>query len=406
VYLASREFATAEVLCHLNSLSPENIMAALSNLLTRPGRTLTAFTGSLISSSVELGERQLNLGLAPGSVTHEHILQALRIGGYNSTSYLALEPDKRHFVHSTTAAVTAYALFNRVAIAAGEPICSPAELPAAIDEFLTFNRQNRWRSLFFEVTEPVVPHLKERGFQFLKLGEEPFFDLERFTLKGNKMANVRSSGNTARNRGVTVREYSPLSREAVSINPQLEAISRQWLAGRGVGELSFTLGSLSLSHPGDRRYFVAEREGQVIGFLTYTPIYARDGVYLDLMRRASETPPGTMDLLLTESFRLLKEAGVKWATMGMSPLANVENSAIEQNDRFAWLLHQIYQRGQAVYNFKQLHDFKQKFQPHCWESKYLAYQKLSFPELDAIIQAVQGQSIGQIVWALMNQPLF
>ncbi|UBF25708.1 DUF2156 domain-containing protein [Kovacikia minuta CCNUW1] len=326
--------------------------------------------------------------------------------GYNSTSYLALESDKQHFLHQETTAVTAYAVFNRVAIAAGEPICPAAEMPTAIDEFLAFSHQNRWHPLFFEVTEPIVPHLKQRGFQFLKLGEEPFFDLERFTLKGNKMANVRSSGNTARNRGVTVREYFPLTWEAASINPQLEEISRQWLEGRGVGELSFTLGSLSLAQPGARRYFIAEREGKVIGFLTYTPIYAREGAYLDLMRRAAETPPGTMDLLLTESFRLLKESGVKWATMGMSPLANVENSAVDQSDRLAWLLAQVYQRGQRLYNFKQLHDFKHKFQPHQWESKYLAYQRLSLPEVDAIIQAVQGQSIGQIVWTLMNQPLF
>ncbi len=163
---------------------------------------------------------------------------------------------------------------------------------------------------------------------------------------------------------------------------------------------------MSLSNPGDRRYFIAERENQVIGFLTYTPVYARQGVYLDLMRRGPETPPGTMDLLLTESFRLLRESGVRWATMGMSPLANVANSSISQSDRLAWLLNQIYQHGKAVYSFKQLHDFKQKFQPHLWESKYLAYQRLSFPELDAIIQAVQGQSIGEIAWGLMNQPLF
>lgn len=344
--------------------------------------------------------------MLPGSMGYESLQQVLGASGYNSTSYLALEADKQHFLHGKAEAVTAYAVFDRVAITAGEPICAHSELPTAIDEFLDFAAQRRWWPLFFEVTEPVVPHLQARGFQLLKLGEEPFFELEQFALRGNKMANVRSSGNTARNRGVTVREYFPLAREGMMINPRLETISQQWLQGRGMGELSFTLGTLSLSHPGDRRYFIAEQAGQVIGFLTYTPIYARQGVYLDLMRRVEETPPGTMDLLLTESFRFLKESGVQWVTLGMSPLANVQTSTVQQNDRLAWMLHQLYERGQKFYNFKKLHDFKQKFHPHHWESKYLAYQRLSFPELDAIIQAVQGQSIGQIVWALMNQPIF
>lgn len=382
-------------------------MAVLSNILARPSQSLSALSNLLLDLSAEKRlEQALQPALLPGSVLNEKLCQLLSTYGYNSTSYLALESDKRHFFHAQTSAVTAYATFNRVAIAAGEPICAHAELPVALHEYIDFAHQNRWQPLFFEVTEPAVPHLHELGFHLLKLGEEPFFDLEKFTLKGNKMANVRSSGNTARNRGVTVREYLPLSRESTSINPQLEAISQQWLEGRGVGELSFTLGSLSLDHPRDRRYFIAEHEGQVIGFLTYTPVYARDGVYLDLMRRVSKTPPGTMDLLLTESFRLLKESGVRWATMGMSPLANVQNSTVEQSDRLAWLLNQLYQHGQAVYNFKHLHDFKQKFQPHHWESKYLAYRHLGFAELDGIIQAVQGQSIGQIAWSFLNQPIF
>jgi len=383
-------------------------MPAFPNLLVRQSRSLATFTNSLLASmpGLGIGQEDVQYPSFPSSTTYGYIQQVLCAAGYNSTSYLALESDKQHFIHPRTSAVTAYAVFNRVAIAAGEPICSQAELPVAIDEFLSFTHQNRWKPLFFEVTEPVVPHLRQYGFHFLKLGEEPFFDLDRFTLKGNKMANVRSSGNTARNRGVTVREYTPLSWEAATINPQMEAISQQWLQGKGIGELAFTLGSLSLDHPGDRRYFIAEHEQRVIGFLTYTPVYARQGYYLDLMRRCNDTPPGTMDLLLTESFRLLQASGAKCVTMGMSPLANVQTSTVEQSDRLAWALQQMYERGQKFYNFKRLREFKQKFQPHVWESKYLAYQTLSFSELDAIIQAVQQQSIGQIVWALMNQPLF
>jgi phosphatidylglycerol lysyltransferase len=247
--------------------------------------------------------------------------------------------------------------------------------------------------------------LQQHGFRFLKLGEEPFFELDKFTLKGNRMSNVRSSGNTARRRGVTVREYYPTDPEALLINPQLEAISLQWLEKRGISELSFTLGTLSLEQPRERRYFIAEHANQVVAFLTYTPIAARQGVYLDLMRRAENTPTGTMDLLLSESFQLLRETGVKLVTMGMSPLANIQNSSVEQSKHLASLLHQFSTQGKSFYNFQQMHDFKRKFKPHFWESKYLAYHHLGFRELDAILQALLHQSIGKLVWWVLNQPI-
>ena len=335
----------------------------------------------------------------------ETLYAILSTYGFNSTSYLTLEADKRHFFHHIVPAVTAYAQFNRVAIAAGEPICPRRLLGTALDEFLDFTQQHSLTPLFFEVTEPAVPVLQQRGFRFLKLGEEPFFELDRFTLKGNKMANVRSSGNTARRRGVTVRQYYPTSPDAVLINPQMEAISRQWLATRGSSELSFTLGTLSLDRPGDRWYFIAEHANQVIAFLTYTPIYARQGVYLDLMRRAEDTPPGTMDLLLSESFQMLGKAGVKLVTMGMSPLANVQDSPVEQSKHLAWLLDQFSVRGKKFYNFQQMHEFKRKFGPHFWESKYLAYRHLGVRELDAILQALLHQNITGLVWWSLNQPI-
>ncbi|MBW4623023.1 MAG: DUF2156 domain-containing protein [Cyanosarcina radialis HA8281-LM2] len=340
------------------------------------------------------------------SVAYETIHTLLRGYGFNSTSYLALESDKRHFFHRWVPAVTAYAQFNRVAIAAGEPICPRQCLDAAIAEFIASAESNGLEPLFFEVTEPVVPLLKPRGFRFLKLGEEPFFELDKFTLKGNKMANVRSSGITARKRGVTVREYYPTAPESVSINRQLEAISHQWLTTRGMQELSFTLGTLSLEQPGERRYFIAECEGEAIAFLTYTPIYSRHGVYLDLMRRLDSTPTGTMDLLLSESFRLLQASGIELVTMGMSPLANVQNSSVEQSKRLAWLLNQFSIRGKELYRYQQMHDFKSKFHPHFWESKYLAYRNLGWQELDAILQALLRQSIGSLVWQFLNQPIF
>ena len=381
-------------------------MTAISGTITRRSRSLIRWKTRLSETAPARWTVELAPAPKPDSHSFQYIEKIVSSYGYNSTSYLALESDKKHFFHSAVAGVTACAEFNKVVITAGEPICPQNEMGRAVDEFLAFSASAGIQPIFFEVTEPVVPVLQSRGFRFLKLGEEPFFELDRFTLKGNKMANVRSSGNTARNRGVTVREYHPTSAEAVLINPQLEAISQDWLQTRGIGELSFTLGTLSLDKPGNRRYFIAEQNNRVVAFVTYTPVCARQGVYLDLMRRSESAPTGTMDLLLSESFLLLKSSGVKLATMGMSPLSNVKESEVEQSEKLAWILHEFSVRGDSVYHFKHLHDFKRKFQPHFWESKYLAYRHLGVRELDAILQALLRQSLGGLIWWALNQPIF
>jgi phosphatidylglycerol lysyltransferase len=319
------------------------------------------------------------------------VAQLLRAHGYNTTSYLALEADKRHYFNPDHTAALSYMLHHNITVVAGEPLCAPDRLTDFLTEYLQNCRQQHQQPLFFEVSETALPILQAQGFKFLKQGEEPFFQLSDFSLKGNRMSNVRSSAKTARNKGVTVRQIQPLREPEIC--QQLTDLDERWLALRGSERLRFTLGSLGLQNPGDRFYFVAECAGRVVAFVTYTPIYTRYGAYLDLMRREEDAPTGTMDLLLSESFRLLQENGVLIATMGLSPLADLSPSAVPQNPHLIKLCHWLYTNGETIYPFNSLYKFKAKFNPHWWERKYLAYRHLGPLELDAILTAITGQGL-------------
>ncbi|AGY57574.1 bifunctional lysylphosphatidylglycerol flippase/synthetase MprF [Gloeobacter kilaueensis] len=318
----------------------------------------------------------------------------LKEHGRNTTSYLMLEPDKQIFWSAAGDAAIAYLRAGSVAVVQGEPLCADEQLESVIAEFEAFCRRTRLRPLFFEVSEWTLPAFASRGYRFLKTGEEPFIELDTFTLAGNRMANVRSSASTARRRGVSVRLHDPLAPGSAWTNARLQEISDEWLAERGaLRELSFTLGTLSLANPGERRYFVAEQEGRAIAFLTFAPIYSRSGMYLDLMRRAADCPPGTMDLLLSEAFVQLAALGYERATMGMAPLANIEQAAWAQDARLVKLLCYAREHGAALYNFEALRRFKQKFCPQRWESKYLAYRRLGWAELNALCWALEGAGL-------------
>jgi phosphatidylglycerol lysyltransferase len=320
------------------------------------------------------------------------IAHLLKNYGCNTTSYLALEEDKEHYFSPSHDACISYVHHHKVSVVAGEPVCKSEVMDEVLDEYLSRCRNHQEYPIFFEVSESALTQLQRKGFHFLKTGEEPFFDLGQFSLKGNRMANVRSSANTAARKGVQVRQFRPLGPGAEAIAKQLKDIDQNWLYRRGIERLRFTLGSLSLDNPGDRLYFVAEQGGEVVAFVTYTPIYMRKGVYLDLMRRCDHAPTGTMDLLLTTSFRLLQEMGIEIVTMGMAPLVSNHYSAVPQNVYLTQLLQYLYQYGEKFYPFSSLYKFKAKFHPHWWESKYLAYQHLGIPEINALTFALVGKT--------------
>ena len=67
-----------------------------------------------------------------------------------------------------------------------------------------------------------------------------------------------------------------------------------------------------------------------------------------------------------------KEKGYEIFNMGMAPLANVGLSKYAfWNEKLAL---QFYENGQALYSFKGLRRFKEKFS-HNWEYKYIAYRR-------------------------------
>ncbi len=61
--------------------------------------------------------------------------------------------------------------------------------------------------------------------------------------------------------------------------------------------VALAAGELGLGDPGERRYFLVLKDDQVEAFVVCTPIYARNGICFDLMRRKEKTLRGTSQLL-------------------------------------------------------------------------------------------------------------
>jgi phosphatidylglycerol lysyltransferase len=150
----------------------------------------------------------------------------------------------------------------------------------------------------------------------------------------------------------------------------LRAVSDEWLAMKATAEKGFSLGFFDEEYVSRCPVAVLEQNGRVEAFanLWLGPQHVEASV--DLMRYRVEAPRDAMQGLFVHLFQWARDAGYQRFALGMAPLSGFEHSPVAPYwNRMARLL---YEHGEAIYNFRGLRAFKEKFDP-IWEPQYLAY---------------------------------
>ena len=298
--------------------------------------------------------------------------------GKNSISYFALSEEKAYFFSASRKTVISYVLEGNVAVVAGDPIGPDSELASAVQEFTEFCHEQDWTIVFWQVRDDLANLYRSVGLHLLKIGEDAVINTQTFTLKGGAMANVRTSAKRAEKEGLRIVFYSGQVQDSEQL-AQLEQISQSWLAQKGGSEMGFSMGRFDPD--GDPEQVTAlaiDNSNRVHAFVTFVPIYGRKGWGLDLLRRAGECAPGTMELLLARSVEYLKSCGAEMVSLGLAPLSNANNENVSFLDSgIDFLTHRFgnLNKSQSLFNFKK------KFQP-TWESRYLVFSHtLTLPKI-------------------------
>ncbi|HHE39253.1 MAG TPA: DUF2156 domain-containing protein [Candidatus Cloacimonetes bacterium] len=331
------------------------------------------------------------------------IKELLKRFGYHSQSYNILRNDKSYFYSSSGIdGVIAYVVRANVAMAAGDPVCDPSDIRNFVTEFKQFCKDQKWRCCFQSVTERSKDILAEMGFGMIKIGEEPIFDLEEFSLSGSKFRGLRKNINQAKKQGLSIVEYHPLLKREPEWEKEMEELSAIWQKFKGSGEFAFLIGEPALDNPQERKYFLALLDNKVEAFVVCTPVYTRNGIYFDVMRRQEKTPNGLPQLLFTESFRILKEQGYKMATLGTAPLSYEHTTDSDQSRIIKTALKLAFDRLGYFHRFKPLYKFKRQFGPTSWEGRYLAFSPSRFNPviLYALLKVYDPTSVTE---KLLNQ---
>jgi hypothetical protein len=304
-------------------------------------------------------------------MTREKLRELVERHGFNTNHFLTLYEGFEYF-ESPRGCVPFYER-GGAWVAAGEPLAARDEQLPLWEEFCQAARAQGKRGVCIPVAGDFVERARAKGFGSLMVGAEPLFDLERYPKSGQTWVSVvptakQLHGKGARVSRVDVKALAPEERA------RLDEVTAEWLASRKMEGLSFLNKVEPWTESASKKFFKIEHGGRMTAFVAAIPITARKGWYLvDVMRRQS-TEPGTTELLLLETMRLLKEEGAREVTFGVAPLAGLENAPEKQRlSKLGRALAWAYERGDQFYNFRTLHQYKLKFQPSRVESAYIVF---------------------------------
>ncbi|WP_326491754.1 DUF2156 domain-containing protein [Myxococcus stipitatus] len=297
-----------------------------------------------------------------GADERARVLELLRRFGWNATSFQVLQPGFHYWFSPSMEACVAYVDTGAAWVAAGAPITSPEWLGPVAAEFQAAARAAGRRACFF-ATEP---RFTERvPLSSLAIGEQPEWDPARWEAVVRGSRSLREQLRRARAHGVTVREppASVLEEAGHPVRRAVERLKERWLASRRMAPMGFLVQLRPDSFARERRVFVAEVGDVLVGVLLVSPVYAREGWFLQDLLRDPEAPNGTAETLVDAAMRAAAREGRRYVTLGLAPLAGPVRP---------WLrLARVC--GRPLFDFEGLRAFKAKFRPDAWVPLHLSY---------------------------------
>ncbi len=286
-------------------------------------------------------------------------LAMLRRHGYNATSFQVLEEGFRYWFDGDDACV-AFVDTGSAWVVAGAPITPTARLGEVARRFQDAAREEGRRVCYFAVEQRMVA---VNVGPSVAIGAQPVWDPSQWQATLAGAPSLREQLRRARAKGVTVRDatHAEISDPTSEARRSIDALIVRWLCSKGMAPMGFLVDVQPFAFAEERRYFLAERDGRVVGFLAAVPVYARGGwLFEDLLRDAT-APNGTTELLVDAGMRDPSIRASGYVTLGLAPL----------NGTVSPLLHTLGRLTRGLYDFGGLYRFKARLRPQRWEPIHL-----------------------------------
>ena len=320
------------------------------------------------------------------------VLELVRRHGYNATAFQTLEQGYDYFFHG--GGVVAYVDTGAAWVVAGAPIAPLDEIAVILAAFLDSARQADRRCCLF-ATEQRLLELSGPLLRSLRIGEQPIWDPQDWGDVLKQRSSLREQLRRARAKGVTVREVAPAELEVGSTREGIARLTERWLATRDMAPMEFLVRVELFTFTEDRRCFVAELGGRIVGVAGVVPVPLRQGWFIEDLVRDPAAPNGTSELLIDGVVRWAGAGGAKWLTLGLAPLAGDVSP----------LLRAARGSGGVLYDFEGLRSYKAKLAPELWLPIFLSYpaaQSAWRSLLDALV-AFTTRGLWHFAWRTLTR---
>jgi lysyl-tRNA synthetase, class II len=298
----------------------------------------------------------------------------VKIHGHDTLSYFALRDSGGYLFDETGAAFLSYKIWRNVALVGADPIGPPDLITGLTRRFLRFCKSNGLTPCFLGINGDNLRLYQAQGLRVLKIGEEGVLRLAGFDVTKLKR-KVRRAERHCLALGIASTMFSASELPRTYADQAME-VSREWLRTRGGFERGFsmTLGRFPNADDADVRIVVAAHESELIGFLTFMPVYGAGGWSLDMMRRSADSPNGLTEFLVIQAARKLQAEGWGFISLNFAALANTK-ALVSEPRAVTTLRRFLFDNLSSTFQLKSLFRFNAKFQPE-WVARYVAYRDL------------------------------
>lgn len=319
--------------------------------------------------------------------------------GYNATALQTLAEGFTYFFPDDEACVP-YVDTGGAWVGAGAPFVAPERLGDVARAFVSAARGAGRRACFFAVEDRFAAQTTAEdpdGWRVVTIGLQPVWDPREWerSLAGHR--SLREQLRRARAKDVAVRRLTADDVRAGSTRSAVLRVAERWLAGRSMAPMGFIVRCEPFALPELRQCFVAERNGEVVGFAGVLPVPARAGWFVEHLLRDPSAPNGTAELLVDAVMRWAAAERSDYVTLGLAPLAGDVGP----------LLELARATSRSLYDFEGLRRYKEKLRPTEWAPVYLAFprrQSAVLTFVDALRAFARGGFVRFGVASLVRGP--
>jgi phosphatidylglycerol lysyltransferase len=338
--------------------------------------------------NVDDGEYYPARAALPAALT-ERLRQYAYFYGDSYASYLVTEPDWETYWTPGHRGVVRFARWGgRYVMVVGGLLAPPEERERLLTGFLRLVKRNRWHVTFYNIDRQQLALFRRHRFQVTKFGEDPVVCLDKTNWQGKNYEWVRRQESFCLRQGVRLSEVDPDPDDPHyrrQIAPELEAVSREHIAATLHGrELRYFVSRFRADALGDRRLFVAEREGRIEAFIVCNPCLGGTMWAVETYRRRADATRGVVPFAILQTMRTLQREGVAHCSLSLIPTVRCETAVTGDSLIARPTLNVCWRYLNAIFDFRGIYHFKSRFHPEYREMYMVAWPHVTVGSMFAL----------------------